>query len=453
MNPGVLWYIGAFLVAIGVLVVVHELGHYCAARLCNVKVLRFSVGFGNTLFSRKLGPDQTEWSIAAFPLGGYVKMLDEGEAPVAEAELGRAFNRQPVAKRAFIVFAGPLSNLLMAVAIYWVMHLIGIQEMRPLIGNPPVGSVAAEAGFLEGQLIRQVQGRSVTTWSDVRSEMLEPALSHEPIEMIVGDGDATQRKVLPTSSLTEKDFESDLLERLGLTPFHPRIRAVVGKVIDGSPAAKAGVVVGDEVVTIDDGPVDDWSSVVKAIQAGAGKTLHMEIQRSGVRVPLDVSPEREAKSGVGRIGIAVQSDPAIEALLFVTVRHGPVDALIKSVAQTWSTVRLSVVMMGRMVMGDISWHNISGPITIADYAGQSAKLGLVPYLRFLALISISLAVLNLLPVPVLDGGHLMYYLIEIVKGSPVSERSLEIGQRIGFSLFVVLTVCALFNDLNRLFSG
>jgi len=282
---------------------------------------------------------------------------------------------------------------------------------------------------------------------------MEAALGHHPIEMIVGEGDATQRLVLPTSGLTEKDFESDLIERLGLTPYRPKIRPVIGRVVDASPAAAAGFRVGDLVLGVDGNPVEDWSAVVKSIQAAAGKTLHVEVQRESGRVELDVVPEPESKSGVGRIGVAVQPDPEIEARLFVTVRHGPVDAVVKSVAQTWSTVRLSVVMMGRMVTGDISWRNISGPITIADYAGQSAKLGMVPYLRFLALISISLAVLNLLPVPILDGGHLMYYLIEIVKGSPVSERSLEIGQRIGFSLFVVLTVCALFNDLNRLLSG
>ncbi|HEY6897228.1 MAG TPA: RIP metalloprotease RseP [Rhodocyclaceae bacterium] len=448
------WYAGGFIVALGVLVTIHELGHFLAAQVCGVKVLRFSVGFGRALYTRQCGRDQTEWVVAAIPLGGYVRMLDEREGEVAPHEAHRAFNRQSLSRKALVVVAGPAANLLFAVLFYWLMFVLGVDELRPVVALPAAGTPAAVAGVPEGATIKAVDGETTLSWTDTRIALLEGITTHRPIKLDVeteSGASASYTLEIPADISTHPD--QDLGKQLGLMLYRPSPRPVIGDVKPRSAAAEAGLKSGDEIVEIDGSAIHQWSQVVEAIRGGAGKQIALAIRRDGEVRTIKLTPRAEEEGGktIGRMGAMVKIDPALQARLFTVIRYDPLTAVGKALAQTWDTIRISLVMMGRMVTGAISWRNLSGPVAIADYAGQSAALGIVQYLRFLALISVSLGVLNLLPVPVLDGGHLMYYLAEFFKGSPVSERSLEIGQRLGLVLLGLLMAGALYNDLVRLF--
>jgi regulator of sigma E protease len=453
---GLLWYVGAFAVALGILIVVHELGHFAVARMCGVKVLRFSVGFGKILWSRRWGKDGTEWSLAAFPLGGYVKMLDEREAPVPADEAHRAFNRQGVGRRALIVVAGPLANLLLAVALYWGIYLQGTEELRPVLGAPVAGSIAERAGVREQEQVRSVAGNPTATWQDLRWQLIRQAVDHAQVKLeAINPKGEIAFHTLDLSDLPESALEGDLMTTLGLRLFSPRLPAVIGQVVAGSPAAAAGIAPGDEVVAIDGQPVSAWHEVAAAIRQSPGRRMTIEMRRNGVARSVAVTPAvvQDAGKSIGRIGIAVRDDPALHAGMIVLVKLGPWTALQRAAAQTWDTSTFSLRMIGRMLVGEVSWKNVSGPVTIADYAGQSARMGLSHYLKFLALISISLGVLNLLPIPILDGGHLMYYLAELIKGGPLSERVMEVGQQIGLAILLLLMAFAFYNDINRLISG
>ncbi len=457
MNVGhISFYLGAFALALGVLIVVHELGHLIVARLCGVKVLRFSVGFGRTLLMKRLGADQTEWAISAFPLGGYVKMLDEREGPVEPHELPRAFNRQPIWRRFLVVAAGPLSNLLLAIFLYWVLFMQGSEELRPVLGVPPAASAAAAAGVQDGEIVRSVNGKPVVTWQELRWEFTQVALDHAPVllEVVNARQEMTVRKI-ETQILTEADLEGDLLTHLGLQLYHPQIKPVVGEVTEGSVAAQSGIRAGDEFIAVAGESVASWNEVVRIVRKSAGLPLWFKLQRGAAILNIQVTPAIVEEGGqhIGRIGIMVREDSSLHAAMFTTVHYGPLAAFSKATMQTWDTSIFSLKMIGRMIVGELSWKNLSGPVTIADYAGQSANLGWMPYLRFLALISISLGVLNLLPIPILDGGHLLYYIAEIVKGGPLSERVMEIGQQIGLTLLLMLMAFAFYNDINRLVSG
>jgi regulator of sigma E protease len=449
-------YLGAFALALGVLIVVHEAGHFAVARWCGVKVLRFSIGFGRPILSRPFGRDRTELALAAFPLGGYVKMLDEREGEVAAEELHRAFNRQPVLKRFAIVLAGPAANFLLAIGLYWMLFVHGVEEPRPLLGAPVAASLAERAGFREGELVRSVDGKPIATWQQLRWELLQKALAKASpsVELIDRDRQIVLRR-LDLSSLDVADLEGDVLQKIGMRFFRPRLPPVIGKVIPGGVADRAGLREGDRIVAIDEASIEDWPEVVAHIGNAAGRRLLIAVERQGVTVHLTVVPEAVEDHGkrVGRIGIGVREGAFDFSALMTTVKYGPLQSLGKAVEQTWETSVFSLTMLGGMLLGDVSWKNLSGPVTIADYAGQSAKLGPSHYIRFLALISISLGVLNLLPIPLLDGGHLMYYIVEIVKGGPVSERVMEIGQQIGLALLVMLMAFAFYNDINRLVSG
>jgi regulator of sigma E protease len=448
--------VAAFLLALGVLIVVHEFGHFLLARWLGVKVLRFSVGFGKPLISRRFGADQTEWALTAFPLGGYVKMLDEREGPVAAADVHRAFNRQPLWRRTLIVLAGPIANLLLAVLLYAALFTHGVEEMRPLLAAPVAASAAERAGIAAADQVRAVSGTPIATMQELRWQVMECVLDSRPavLETIDGQGNIAF-KTLDTSGITTDQLDTDFVRTLGLLPFRPNPAPVVGMVAADSAAANAGFRVGDFLRAVDGQPIAGWIDFVERVRAAPDRRLRVTLDRGGERLELDVTPLAAVEQGVsvGKVGLGISNDPAWRERLFVTVRLDPLAALAKGASQTGETSLFTLRMIGRMIIGDLSWRNISGPVTIADYAGQSAHLGLEHYLKFLALISISLGVLNLLPIPVLDGGHLLYYLLEAVKGEALSERATEIGQQIGLGLLALLMAVAFFNDFNRLLSG
>lgn len=448
--------LAAFIAALAALIVVHEFGHYLVARWCGVKVLRFSMGFGKPLWLRRLGPDQTEWVIALFPFGGFVKMLDEREGEVPATEAHRAFNRQSLARRSLIVAAGPAANFLLAIVIYWAQFIHGVPELRPVLGKPVADSAAARAGVQSGEAVRSISGKAVATWAELRWEAMHLALDREPLrlEVINAKGEIAVRHIA-SDGLDPAAIDGDPLRLLGLQLFRPPLKPVIGAVGAESPAARAGIRVDDEIAAVDGAAVGHWSDAASRIRSVTDRPLVLELLRDGGRLTVSVFPNAVEEGGLrsGRIGIGVREDRAAFEAMMTVVSHGPVESISRSLQLTWQTSMLTLRMMGRMLLGELSWKNISGPVTIADYAGQTARLGVDHYLRFLALISISLGVLNLLPIPVLDGGHLLYYFAELVRGGPLSERAMEIGQQIGMSLLFVLMVFALYNDFNRLVSG
>ena len=456
MAMGLLHTIVAFIVALGLLIVVHEYGHYLIARLCGVKVLRFSVGFGRALLTRKIGPDGTEWVIAAIPFGGYVKMLDEREGQVEAREVHRAFNRQSVGRRFAIVVAGPVANFLFAIAAYAGLFMYGLPEARPILGAPPEGTVAAAAGLRAGDTVRGVEGEAITTWQELRWRVLQSALQRKSLRLeVLNEKNHLRDIVLDLRSFPADDVESDALEGIGLRLYRPPLEPVIGQVVRGGAAERAGLAPGDRVVAADGKPVASWDALVVAVQARPEVPLKLTIERAGVRQDLEVTPAAvvSGQRRIGRINAAPHVPPAHADKMLIRVQHGLGESLWKAVVKTGDIALFSLKMLGKMLVGEVSWKHLSGPVTIADFAGQSAQMGWVSYLTFLALISISLGVLNLLPIPLLDGGHLMYYAIEIVKGSPVSERAMELGQRVGLALLLVMMAFAFYNDLNRLLTG
>jgi len=446
----------AFIVALGMLIVVHEYGHYLAARLCNVRVLRFSVGFGRSLVTWRLGRDATEWTIAAIPFGGYVKMLDEREAPVDANESHRAFNRQSVGRRFLIVVAGPLFNFLFAIAVYAGLYMHGLPEARPVIAAPAAGTLAQAAGFAAGDTVRSIEAESIATWQDLRWRVLQGALQRESLrfEVLGARGDLSMH-VLDLRGFPSADVESDALERIGLRLYRPPLDPVIGRVVAGGAAGRAGLLAGDRVRRAGGAPVASWEQLVQAIRERPEAYLLLVVERDGVELDIGVTTDAASENGarIGRIGVAPRIPAADSERILIQVSHGPIDSVVKAVVKTWDISVFSLKMLGMMLTGDVSWKHLSGPVTIADYAGQSAQMGWLSFATFLALISISLGVLNLLPIPLLDGGHLMYYAVEIAKGSPVSERAMEFGQRVGLTLLFVIMAFALYNDLNRVLSG
>lgn len=441
-----------FLVAIAILVVVHEFGHYLAARLAGVKVLRFSLGFGKPLFSRRFGRDQTEWALAALPFGGYVKMLDEREGEVPAAEAHRSFNRASVWRRIGIVAAGPIANFLLAIVFYWALFLHGMPAMKPLIGEPPAGTPAAQAGLVSGDEIRRVNGADTPSFQDLRLELLRAGVAGDPLALELADGRSIRLGAPPMDT---ENLERDTLRPLGIVRYDPEIDPVIGEVLPGDAAARAGFRSGDRLIAANGEAVATWQDWVNLIRQHPSQSLRIEYEREGKMRELTVVPDTVDENGqrVGKIGAGPKVDPSLMDDLMTEVRYGPVEALGRGAEKTWDMSLFTLEMMGRMVLGQVSWKNLSGPLTIADYAGQSATLGWISFVGFLALVSVSLGVLNLLPVPLLDGGHLMYYVAEVLTGRPVSERTMEIGSRVGMMLLLLLMSFALFNDLQRLIGG
>jgi regulator of sigma E protease len=394
--------------------------------------------------------------IAAIPFGGYVKMLDEREAPVEPGEVHRAFNRQSVWRRFGIVVAGPLANFLFAIAAYAGLFMYGLPEARPVLGTPPEGTVAAAAGLRAGDTVRAVDGEPVTTWQELRWRVLQSALQRAPVRLeIVNERGHLSTSTLDLRSFPTDDVESDALERIGLRLYRPPLEPVIGTVVRGGAAERAGLQPGDRVVLADARPVETWDALVAVVQSHPETALKLTVERGGVRQVVEVVPASVASGGkrIGRISATPQVPPSHADRMLIRVQHGVGESLWKAVVKTGDIAVFSLKMLGKMLVGEVSWKHLSGPVTIADFAGQSAQMGWVSYLTFLALISISLGVLNLLPIPLLDGGHLMYYVVEIVKGKPVSERAMELGQRVGLALLLVMMAFAFYNDLNRLLTG
>lgn len=451
----VLQHILAFVVAIGILVTFHEFGHYWVAKRCNVKILRFSVGFGRALWRRRFGADGTEFVIAALPLGGYVKMLDEREGEVPATELDRAFNRKPLGQRFAIVLAGPLFNLIFAVAAYTLMYTVGLTGIKPLVGQVEPGSIAAEAGLGSGDEIVAVGDRTTGTWASVAEIIVGRVVDGEPVRLQVRDADGkASTRTLDVAALSLDDIAAgSLLTRLGIEPRRPPLPARVAQVVEDSPAASAGLQPGDEIVAVNGTAVADWFALVERVKSRAGESLTLTFQRDGEQRQVQLTPEAatlEDGSEVGRIGVSVDTEPEIPAELRGTEHYGPLESLVRGVMRTGEMSLLTLRVLGKIITGEASVKNLSGPISIAQYAGYSAAVGVAAFLGFLAIVSVSLGVLNLLPVPLLDGGHLMYYLIEFVKGSPVSEPVQAVGQQIGLALLLGLMSVVIYNDIARL---
>lgn len=448
----------SFLVVLGVLVVVHELGHYWVARLCGVKVLRFSVGMGKVVFSRRIGPDQTEWAVSALPLGGYVKMLDAREGDLSglsDAELKREFTRQSVWRRIAIVAAGPLANFVLAILIFAGLYNYGIPEPTPKVRAVPEKSIAYQAGLRGGELITAVNGEPIQIWSDLRWKMLQLAVEKTPahleVEKSTPDSSANVVRdtvILPMDSLATEELEGDFLGKLGIDLARPR--TVLGNIFPDGPAQQAGLKQGDLVLEVNGVPVPDGMAFVQLVRASAGVPLKMDgLRGDGEKFSIVVTPQTQTKDGqtFGRIQAEVPMMPEM-----VIASSPPLKALGKAVRKTWDTSTLTLKMLGKMIVGEVSLKNITGPITIADYAGQTARVGLISFLSFIAFISISLGIMNLLPIPVLDGGHLLYYSLEVLTGRPVSERFGNIAQRAGLGILMALMGVAVFNDIVRLVS-
>jgi regulator of sigma E protease len=437
----------AFLFALGPLIVFHELGHYAVARLCGVKVLRFSVGMGKVIWSRKFGPDQTEWAISVLPLGGYVKMLDAREQDIAtmsDADKGREFTRQNVWRRIAIVAAGPVANFLLAIVMFAGLFMVGIEDTSTRIRFMPENTPAWQFGLRGGDAITSVNGVQTEVWSDLRWEMMQAVLDKKEVRLEVARPERGNHYVtLPAETMAGLPVDGDALGKLGIQMLRPR--AILSQIVASGPAARAGLQPGDTVVAIDGKPVADILVLRELVRASLGKAIDVTVQRAGRDLTVPLVPLLDPVSKSYQIGVGFA-----KVVDTVSISSGLFPAIAKGARKTWETSVLTVKMIGKMIIGEVSWKNVTGPITIADYAGQTARIGITSYLSFIAFISISLGVMNLLPIPVLDGGHLLYYSLEVLTGRPLPERVGEFAQRLGVGLLVMLMAIAVFNDVVRL---
>ena len=446
----VAWNIGCYLIAIAILVGFHEFGHYWVARRCGVKVLRFSIGFGKVLWSRK-AKDGVEWTLSAVPLGGYVKMLDEREGEVPAAERHRAFNNASVLRRSLIVAAGPVFNFLLAIAFYWLVFVIGVDGIKPMLAEPAANSAAARAGLHQGELIQSVNGEVVTTWTTLRTELISRGLDGGALALKVQGRDGKSRDVQVSLAGVRVD-PAVMFEDLGLEIYQPPVPPRLEQVTPGGPAESAGFKPGDLLVSHDGETIASWQQWATWLRAHPGEVSKVQVRRGETVSTLSVIIGRQDIGGktMGLFGAGVAIPRELWQDLRAQTRLGAFEAVPAAAAHTWRMSTLTAKLLFMMVRGDVSLKNISGPINTAQVVGYAAHIGLVPFLTIMAIVSVSLAVLNLLPVPLLDGGHLLYYVIEAIKGSPLSQGMQEAGQRVGLTMLVMLMGLAFYNDIVRL---
>lgn len=441
----------AFIVALGVLIAFHEFGHFWVARKCDVKILRFSIGFGRPLWKRYFGADRSELVIAAVPLGGYVKMLDEREGEVASHELERAFNRKPLPQRFAIVLAGPVFNFLFAILAYWIMYVVGLTGLKPVVGEVAPASIASAAGIRTDDEIIAIGARRTMTWTMVVDALINDVVAGGQVKFTLRDQQLAEREVwVDISSISIDDIaETGMFEKLGVTPKQLIVPAVIGELQSGLAADQAGLKPGDKIISANGITISDWVAWVEIVRAHPDQLITVELDRAGKLMLLSLRPEskiNEDGKTAGYIGAANQPPEG----LFTEESYAPFPALMKAVVRTWDMSCLTLRMLGKMITGQASYKNLSGPISIAQYAGESAKNGFAAFLWFLGIVSVSLGVLNLLPIPLLDGGHLLYYVIEFVKGNPVSEAAQALAQQIGLALLFGLMLVVCYNDIMRL---
>ena len=447
----ILWNLAAFIVALGVLITVHEFGHFWVARRCGVRVERFSIGFGKALWRRtdKLG---TEYVIALIPLGGYVKMLDERAEPVAPELRHYAFNNKTVGQRAAIIAAGPIANFLFAIFAYWLVFIIGVPGVRPVVGEITPNSIAAQAQIQPGTELKAVDGIETPDWDAVRLQLVSK-IGDEHTTLSVAQFGSNQRqdKTLDLRQWAFEPDKEDPVSSLGIRPRGPQIEPVLSEVQVNSAASKAGLQAGDRIVKVNGQPLTQWMTFVTLVRDNPDKPLALDIERQGSSLSLTLTPDSKQVNGKaeGFAGVVPKVIPLPDE--YKTVRqYGPFSAIVEASDKTWQLMKLTVSMLGKLITGDVKLNNLSGPISIAQGAGMSAEFGVIYYLMFLALISVNLGIINLFPLPVLDGGHLLFLAIEKLKGGPVSERVQDFSYRIGSILLVLLMGLALFNDFSRL---
>ena len=458
MILGTLQTVLAFVITLGILVSIHEYGHFWMARRCGIRVLRFSVGFGKPLL-RWTDKRGTEFVVAAIPLGGYVKMLDEREAPVPEEDRHESFNDKPVLSRIAVVAAGPLANFALAIVALWLMYMLGIKTVVPQVGSIEPGSPAAVAGLQPGDEIVSIDGDETPGWQQVNIALLSSMGDSRNLDVAVRSGEPGQlsnsalfHKQVPVQDWLVGDELPNPVTSLGVQPYSPPIPARLGQVVPDGAAEAAGLQTGDLVLSVDGEPVDDWTGWVQVIREHPGEMLSVELERQGQVITLDLMPALKEQDGqrIGYIGAGVESVPWPDELIR-TLQYNPVSAIPMATGTTWSLTSMTFESLWKMVVGLVSVKNLSGPITIAKVAGASLQSGLENFLYFLAMLSVSLGVLNLLPIPVLDGGHLLFYLVELVRGKPLSDKAQMIGLKIGVTLVMGVMMLALYNDLSRLF--
>ena len=446
----ILWSFAAFIVALGVLITVHEFGHFWVARRCGVKVERFSIGFGKSLW-RRTDRQGTEFVIALIPLGGYVKMLDERVESVPAELRHQAFNNKSVLQRASIIAAGPVANFIFAIFAYWIVFIHGVPGVRPVVGEILNGSVAAEAQITSGMELKAVDGIETPDWDAVRMALIGKIGDSDATLTVAQFGEeATQQKQLNLRDWQFEPDKQDPVVALGIRPRGPQIETTLAEIQPNSPASEAGLQAGDRIVKVDGQPLSQWRDFAAQVRDNPGKNMALDVDRNGEVVALTLTPEEKpGNKAEGFAGVIPRVIPLPDE--YKTVRqYGPFAAIGEASVKTWQLMKLTVSMLGKLITGDVKLNNLSGPISIAQGAGMSAEFGMIYYLMFLALISVNLGIINLFPLPVLDGGHLLFLAIEKIKGGPVSERVQDFSYRIGSILLVLLMGLALFNDFSRL---